>query len=73
MKSVSVKTQSSLQSFLRKDDSTQHYTAHKSGRQIKETKITILPPSEKLISYLNNLGQQYPFCVNFKCKLHDPL
>jgi hypothetical protein len=70
MKSVSVKTQSSLQPLLSKEDSTQNFTDHKSDLP---TKITGLPPGEKLISYLNHLGQQYPFCVIFKCKLHDPL
>jgi hypothetical protein len=67
MKSVSVKTQSSLQSLLSKDDSTQNYTDHKSGQQ---TKITVLPPGEKLLSYLNDLGQQYPFCVAQPCSPH---
>lgn len=30
-------------------------------------------PSEEMISYLNRLGQEYPFCVYYKEKPNDPL
>ena len=31
------------------------------------------PPGEELIETLNRIGQEYPFCVCFKAKAHDPL
>lgn len=31
------------------------------------------PPSEALIAELNRIGQEYPFCVCFKAKVHDTL
>jgi hypothetical protein len=31
------------------------------------------PPDEALIAELNRIGQEYPFCVCFKAKAHDPL
>jgi hypothetical protein len=31
------------------------------------------PPAAELIEKLNRIGQEYPFCVCFKAKLHDPL
>ncbi|SEO63827.1 hypothetical protein [Niastella yeongjuensis] len=31
------------------------------------------PPSEEMIERLNQLGKQYPFCVYYKQKDHDPL
>ena len=31
------------------------------------------PPGEALIAELNRIGQEYPFCVCFKAKAHDPL
>ena len=30
-------------------------------------------PSEEMISYLNRIGQEYPFCVYYKEKANDPL
>ena len=32
-----------------------------------------LSPSEEMISYLNRIGQEYPFCVYYKEKANDPL
>ena len=31
------------------------------------------PPTEEMIERLNQLGRQYPFCVYYKQKDHDPL
>jgi hypothetical protein len=31
------------------------------------------PPSEETLMLLNRIGQQYPFCVYYKQKDHDPL
>jgi hypothetical protein len=33
----------------------------------------VQPPSEETIERLNQLGKQYPFCVYYKQKDHDPL
>jgi hypothetical protein len=30
-------------------------------------------PTEEFISYLNRIGQEYPFCVYHKEKANDPL
>jgi hypothetical protein len=30
-------------------------------------------PSDEMISYLNRIGQEYPFCVYYKEKANDPL
>ena len=31
------------------------------------------PPSAEVISHLNRIGQEYPFCVTYKQKMNDPL
>jgi hypothetical protein len=33
----------------------------------------VKPPTEETIERLNQLGKQYPFCVYYKQKDHDPL
>ena len=68
MKSASVKTQSpSLHSLIKRS------TATRKERQAPKTPDVKLPPTEEKISELNNLAKQYPYCVNFKQKRHDPL
>ena len=41
----------------------------------KQTEVlnAYLSPSEEMISYLNRIGQEYPFCVYYKEKSNDPL
>jgi len=31
------------------------------------------PPTEEMINYLNRIGHEYPFYVNNKQKMNDPL
>lgn len=31
------------------------------------------PPTEEMISHLNRIGREYPFCVYYKQKVNDPL
>ena len=31
------------------------------------------PPTEEMISHLNRIGNEYPFCVIYKRRTHDPL
>lgn len=68
MKSVQVKEQTpSLQSFIKRSAST------RKARRIQSSVNDVKPPTEKILNELNNLGKQYPFCINFKQKRHDPL
>ena len=68
MKSAPVKTQSSsMHSLIKRSVST------RKERQTQPSPTLLKPPTEETISELNNLGKQYPFCVNFKQKRHDPL
>ena len=68
MKSASVQHQSRpLQSFIKRSAIT------RKTRRSETLSEAIPPPTEKTIIELNNLGKQYPFCVNFKQKRHDPL
>lgn len=68
MKSAQVKAQPPLlQSIIKRSTST------RKERQAQNTVSVVQPPTEETICELNNLGKQYPFCVNFKQKRHDPL
>lgn len=68
MKSAPVKTQShALHSLIKRS------TATRKERQAPKTPDVKLAPTEEKISELNYLGKQYPFCINFKQKRHDPL
>jgi hypothetical protein len=31
------------------------------------------PPTEEMINHLNRIGSEYPFCVYYKHRTHDPL
>lgn len=52
---------------------TTNVTVLEKVRRVKRTSVNVLPPTEETIIKLNKLGQQYPFCVNYKPKRHDPL
>lgn len=68
MKSASVKHQSQpLKSLIKRSVST------RKERQINKSSDEMEPPTDETLSELNNLGKQYPFCINFKQKRHDPL
>jgi hypothetical protein len=68
MKSATVKTQSlSLNSLIKRSVTT------RKDRRAPTFPGVLKPPTEETISELNNLGKQYPFCVNFRQKRHDPL
>ena len=53
------------------------------NRRFKRTKIrkpevetglrVVQPPSEEVLSHLNRIGQEYPFCVYYKHRVNDPL
>ena len=74
MVSVSVKTKlQSLQSLVNRNPATEIFTNHRQSRYGKKTQNIVPPPTEETIAYLNKLAQQYPFCVTFKQKRHDPL
>lgn len=68
MKSAPVKSQSpSLHSLIKRSTATR-----KERQAPQKTGVMLLPTEEKIVE-LNNLGKQYPYCVNFKHKRHDPL
>ncbi|HEY8895539.1 MAG TPA: hypothetical protein VIM79_12015 [Niastella sp.] len=68
MKSAPVKTQSpSLHSLIKSS------VANRKERRTQQSSATVKTPTEETINELNNLGKEYPFCVNFKQKRHDPL
>lgn len=53
---------------------TRHFKRTKINKQADEKSFhRVPPPSEEVISQLNRLGQQYPFCVYYKQKVNDPL
>jgi len=47
----------------------------KNNSSIEVVKLSnaVPPPTEEMIEHLNQLGRQYPFCVYYKQKDHDPL
>jgi hypothetical protein len=74
MKNTSVKTRSrSSQLIITSDYITKNVTDLKKVRRSERSSNRVLPPTEETISTLNKLGKQYPFCVNFKQRPHDPL
>ncbi|WP_133055363.1 hypothetical protein [Niastella koreensis] len=44
-----------------------------SSTTVENLSNAVPPPSEEEIHRLNQLGKQYPFCVYYKQKDHDPL
>lgn len=44
-----------------------------SHRPIEKSSKTNFHQMEDAVDMLNRVGKQYPFCVNFKSKLNDPL
>jgi histone H3/H4 len=44
-----------------------------SSTSVEELTNVVPPPSEETIERLNHLAKQYPFCVCYKAKDHDPL
>jgi hypothetical protein len=49
----------------------EHTRARKAGKKGILHKIS--PPTEETIKRLNGIAREYPFCVNYKSKQHDPL
>ncbi|HEX6429835.1 MAG TPA: hypothetical protein VF008_19210 [Niastella sp.] len=57
---------------------TKKFTRHFNGRKVskqadKKNFNSVQPPSEEMISHLNRIGQEYPFCVYYKHRVNDPL
>jgi hypothetical protein len=74
MKSASEKNRAQFSQIIIKNGYiTKNITDLKKVRRVERSSNRILPPTEETISKLNKLGKQYPFCVNFKQKIHDPL
>jgi len=44
-----------------------------SSTSVENLSNAVPPPTEEAIARLNQLGRQYPFCVYYKQKDHDPL
>jgi len=49
------------------------FSHRKTTRPVDELSHAYLRPTEEFISYLNRIGQEYPFCVYYKEKTNDPL
>jgi hypothetical protein len=53
---------------------TRRFNRRKISKQADEKNLTpVQPPSEEMISHLNRIGQEYPFCVYYKQRVNDPL
>lgn len=52
---------------------TRYHYKVKEELKIRPFKSSVPPPPEELVNYLNRIGREYPFCVCFKYKSHDPL
>ena len=53
---------------------TRRFNRRKASKQADEKSLApAQPPSEEMISYLNRIGQEYPFCVYYKHRVNDPL
>lgn len=53
---------------------TRHFKRTKIRKQEDETSLRLVPPpSEEVLSHLNRIGQEYPFCVYYKHRVNDPL
>jgi hypothetical protein len=72
MNSVSARFQSS-QLLVNRNEATQQFTTRRKTRNARRGHNIVPPPTEELVNHLNQLGKQYPFCVNYKHKSHDPL
>jgi hypothetical protein len=49
------------------------FTNPKKTKQTEVLSKSIARPTEEMINYLNRIGHEYPFCVNHKHKMNDPL
>jgi hypothetical protein len=72
MKSVSARFQSS-QLLINRSEANQQFANRRNTRKAKRGQNIVPPPTEELVNHLNQLGKEYPFCVNYKHKSHDPL
>ena len=53
---------------------TRRFNRIKASKQADEKSLPpVQPPSEEMISHLNRIGQEYPFCVYYKQRVNDPL
>ncbi len=52
---------------------TRYHYKLKEELKSRPAKKAVPQPSEDLVNYLNRIAKEYPFCVCFKYKTHDPL
>lgn len=45
----------------------------KPTKQASALSKSVSPPTEEMVNHLNRIGQEYPFCVNNKQRMNDPL
>lgn len=50
-----------------------YFTNQNTTTQPKAFSQSVTHPTEEMINYLNRIGHEYPFCVNNKIKMNDPL
>jgi len=73
MKKSSVKSFSPLPDMPRITKTLPSDFNDRKNKQISALSETVAPPTEEMINQLNRIGQEYPFCVNNKQKMNDPL
>ena len=49
-----------------------HFKNRKTQPEVDQLPV-VPPPTEEMISQLNRIGSEYPFCVYYKHRTHDPL
>jgi hypothetical protein len=60
------------QPSIKKALTNDSFSKHKIIKQAQASQ-SITSSSEDIIDYLNRIGHEYPFCVNNKQKINDPL
>ena len=48
-------------------------TNQKTTKQAEVLSQSVASPTEEILDYLNRIGHEYPFCVNNKQRMNDPL
>lgn len=49
------------------------FANQKATKQTEALSHAVAAPTDEMINYLNRIGHEYPFCVNNKQKMNDPL
>jgi hypothetical protein len=50
-----------------------YFINQRKAQQAETLLQPVARPTDEMINYLNRIGHEYPFCVNNKQKMNDPL